>query len=218
MSTRRSAAAPAAVVSDAWYPLPETYWVSPHEDQQRPLRYGDLFHAPTHGGAGQQLTRKDGQPWHAVMVLSPSCELIAKAKDDAAVEVARVLPLSAQDSSAAAAIVAGWQEKEGRITVAFAHTVFLAGVPHAPRHAEAMFANLKDTVRVRMADLRAAGRIAALDHDARVAVMRREVYYRYRWLVSLDDVRANEAHRIRHDPAFTGPRPPWGKLVDEPTI
>ena len=109
MSTRRSAAAPAAVVSDAWYPLPETYWVSPHEDQQRPLRYGDLFHAPTHGGAGQQLTRKDGQPWHAVMVLSPSCELIAKAKDDAAVEVARVLPLSAQDSSAAAAIVAGWQ-------------------------------------------------------------------------------------------------------------
>lgn len=156
----------------------------------------------------------DGRPWHGVMVLSPSCEVISKATSDAAIEVARVLPLAAQDPKAAAAIVAGWQEKDGRTTVAFAHTVFLAGMPHHPSHAGAMFANLKDTVRVRMADLETAGRLGALDHDARVAVIRREIYYRYRWLVTLDDVRENEADRISHDPHFTGPRPLWAPRVD----
>lgn len=215
MNVRRTAAARAAVISDAWYPRPGDYWVAPPDDEQRPLRQGDLFATPPVSVAGQALTRRDGQPWHAVMVLSPSCELISKAGDDAAIEVARVVPLAAQDGKAAAAIIAGWQEKDSRITVAFAHTVFLAGVPHAATHIEGMFANLKETVRVSMADLRAAGRLAALDHDARAAVIRREIYYRYRWLVSMEEVRANEAERISHDPHFAEPRPPWGQPVDD---
>lgn len=136
---------------------------------------------------------------------------MSEAKDDDQVEVARVIPLAAQDIEAAGAIAAGWQvNKDGRVTVASAHTVFRAGVPHSPTHAAGMFAHLKSTVRVPFGDLRAAGRIAALEHDARVAVIRREIYYRYRWLVSMDEVRANEAARIRHDPFFTEPRPNWG--------
>jgi hypothetical protein len=197
-------------MSDAWYPPPRDYWVHPQEDAQRPFRYGDLFSAPPKSTSGQELTNSEGRPWHAVMILSPSCEVISKAKDAAAIEVARVLRLAAQDPEAAAAIVAGWQERGGRTTVAFAHTVFLAGVPHQPTHTEGMFANLKDTVRVSLGDLMKVGRLAALDHDARVAVIRREIYYRYRWLVNMADVRANEADRISHDPHFTEPRPPWG--------
>lgn len=201
------------LASDAWYPRPGSYWVAPAEADQRPFRYGDLFAAPARSVSGQRLVTADERPWHAVIVLSPSCEVISKARDSAAIEVARVLPLAAQDPKPAAAIVAGWQEKSGRVTVAFAHTIFLAGVPHAADHTDGMFANLKDTVRVRMEDLRQVGRIAALDHDARVAVIRREIYYRYRWLVSMDDVQANEAGRISNDPTFTEPRPPWGRPV-----
>jgi hypothetical protein len=197
--------------SDAWYPPPGEYWVTPPDDAERPFRYGDLFHAPAQSATGTPLTTNTGEPWHAVMVLSPSCEVISKAKDTSTVEVARVVPLSGQDPKAGAAIVAGWQEKQGRVTVAFASTVFLAGVPHAPTHEEGMFADLRQTTRVTMADLRGASRIAALDHDARVAVIRREIYYRYRWLVPMEQVHDNEAARIRNDPDFTEPRPPWGE-------
>ena len=202
-----------ATVSDAWYPAPDQYWVIPPADDARPSRYGDLYRAPATSATGQPLTSGDGRPWLAVLVLTPSCELISKAKDDAAVEVARVLPLAAQAPKPAAAIVAGWQEQESRVAVAYANMIFLAGVPHAPGHDDGMFADLRQTVRVRLGDLREAGRIAALDHDARVSVIRRELYYRYRWLVATDDVRALEAARISHDPHFTEPRPPWGDLA-----
>lgn len=68
-----------------------------------------------------------------------------------------------------------------------------------------------------MADLRAARRIAALDHDARVAVIHREIYDRYRSLVPLDEIRAAEQNRISNDPYSTEPRPPWGQLTTERT-
>lgn len=214
MTTPTGGGVPASP-SDAWYPPPGDYWVAPPDEEQRPSRYGDLFNAPAQAKSGQPLVNAQGDPWHAVMVLSPSCEVISKARDDAAIEVARVIPLAAQAPKAVAAVIAGWQEKDGRTTVAFAHTVFLAGVSHNADHAEPMYADLKQTVRVATSDLREAGRVAALDHDARVAVIRREIYYRYRWLVSMEDVRANEAIRISHDPYFTEPRPPWGSPADE---
>jgi hypothetical protein len=140
------------------------------------------------------LTDKQGAPWHAVMVVSPSCELVSKARDADTIEVVRVLRLVSQDPSAQKAIVTGWQEKEARVTVAFAHTMFLAAVPEHDSHAEPMFAHLKSTGRVTLASLREAGRIAALDHDARVCVIRRDLYYRYRWLVPMSDVA--EAERL----------------------
>jgi hypothetical protein len=141
--------------------------------------------------------------------LSPSCELASKAKPNDTIEVARVYKLADQDPKAQAGIVAGWQEKKEQVTVAFAHTVFLAPVLGHPSHHEPMFAHLKMTTRVTFADLETAGRIAALDHDARVHLIRREIYYRYRWLMPLSDVQGVEAIRIGNDPDFSDPRPSW---------
>ena len=113
MSTPQTAAERAAPISDAWYPPPDVFWVSVDQETERPFRYGDLFAAPTTSASGQSLTTVDGRPWHGVMVLSPRCEVISKVKDTTAIEVARVLPLGAQDPGAARAIVAGWQERTG---------------------------------------------------------------------------------------------------------
>lgn len=203
------------ISGDNWYPLPETYWVPEGHPDERPFRYGDLFAVPSVDTAGTALTDKAGQPWHAVMALSPSCELVSKAKPTDAVEVARVYPLGSQDDKTQAAISAGWQERDGRIGVAFTHTIFLAPVPAHPTHGEPMFAHLKNTTRVTFSSLQQAGRIAALDHDARVHIIRREIYYRYRWLIPTETVRANEAMRMSNDPYFTEPRPPWGEFAPE---
>ena len=201
------------ITTDAWYPAPDTYWVPVAEAAEPgvwPYRYGDLFHAPGTDAHGVPLVGKEGKPWDAVMVYSPSCEVISKAKDTDTVEVARVLRLDTQpDQKAARAIVAGWQEKNSRITVAYAHTVFFAPVLGDQTHDHPMFATLKATARVTLADLRKARRIAALTHDARVAVIRRDLYYRYRWLVPMADVKVAETDRIANDPHFTPPRPEW---------
>lgn len=175
-----------------------------------PHRYGDLFYSPATDSHGVALDGAEGKPWDAVMVYSPGCELVTKAKETDTVEVVRVLRLDTQpDQSAARTIITGWKEKGGRITVAFAHTVFLAPVSGHATHGHPMFAHLKSTARVTVGDLRAAGRISALTHDARVAVIRRDLYYRYRWLVPMADVRAAEIDRIAHDPHFAPPRPDW---------
>ncbi|MEP6665604.1 MAG: hypothetical protein ABJA81_04055 [Nocardioidaceae bacterium] len=203
--------------SDAWYLARDRYWVAADADPPPPFRHGDLFHTPAVNVDGVPLATSDGSLWHAAMVLSPSCKLVSKVKDDDPIEVARVVPLSIQPPKEAAAIAAGWQEKDGRLRVAFAHTVFLAGVPESTSHTDGMFAHLKTTTRVRMRELRAVGRIAALDHDARVSVIRRELYYRYRWLISMDDVGANEATRISCDPHFAEPRPDWGEFIGHRT-
>lgn len=204
--------------SDAWYPAPAGYWV-PAEEADRPdvwpHRFGDLFRAPPSDANGTPLTTSDGRPWDAVMVYSPSCEVISKAKQSDSVEVVRVVRLDTQDPKAAAAIIAGWQERQGRIGVAYAHTVFLAAVAGHPTHDYPMFAHLKSTVRVTLGDLRAAGRIAALTHDARIAVIRRDLYYRYRWLVPIEVVKAAEIDRISNDPHFTPPRPGWAPDASE---
>jgi len=205
--------------SDAWYTEPGAYWVPAAESEQAdawPHRYGDLFHAPASDAHGIPLTGTEGNPWEAVMVYSPSCELISKAKPTDTVEVVRVLRLDTQpDQRAAQAIITGWQEREGRLTVAFAHTIFLAPVPSHSTHDHPMFAHLKSTARVTVGDLRAAGRIGALTHDARVAVIRRDLYYRYRWLVPMADVKAAEIDRISHDPHFTPPRPDWAPMSSD---
>lgn len=147
MSGQPPPAAANSPAGDAWYPDPAAYWVPATETGERPFRYGDLFRTPALDRAGQPLVSGSGQVWRAVMVLSPSCELVSKGKDDSLIDnslidVARVVPLSAQDPNPAAAIVAGWQEKDGRVSVAYAHTVFLAGVPHAQGHEDGMFATL----------------------------------------------------------------------------
>ena len=54
-----------------------------------------------------------------------------------------------------------------------------------------------------------AARTGTLTHDARVTLIRRYLYFRFRWSLSFDQVRAMEAARIAADPAFGGPRPDW---------
>ena len=42
-----------------------------------------------------------------------------------------------------------------------------------------------------------------------VAVLRRDVQFRYRWALTLDAVVQLERDRINGDPAFAGPKPAW---------
>ena len=53
------------------------------------------------------------------------------------------------------------------------------------------------------------GHIAALDHDGRVALIRREIYYKYLWLVPMIQVWNAEYSRINRDPNYEGPKPNW---------
>lgn len=202
-------------LADPWYPPPATYWVPAAEADQRPFRYGDLFKAPDTDAAGTALqSRKPIRPWHGLFALSPSCELVSKASDSDTIEVARVRLLTKHPEPAQAKIVTGWQEESGQFRVAFAHTLFLPPVPGVESLGEPMFVDLKQTTRVRMGDLRAAGRIAALDHDARVHLIRRHLYYQFRWLLPLAHVYAFEANRIINDPHFAEPRPDWGAYIE----
>lgn len=54
-----------------------------------------------------------------------------------------------------------------------------------------------------------SGVMAAMSHDARVALLRRDAYFRYRWPLTLQAVATLERDRIVGDSAFAGPRPDW---------
>lgn len=212
---------PPATVDDPWYTDPRTAWVDPASAVERPHRYADLFHAPTQDGYGRPLSttsksarkaagsREAPAPWHAVLVLSPSCDVISKSGGDSLVLVARVKDLSQQSGPQQAAIAAGWKLGPHGPQVAFARFAYVPAVPNLATHPKHMYADFGETVWVRYADLAAAGRIAVADHDARVALIRREIYYKYRWLVPMAEVRAAEAARITGDDAYEGPRPAW---------
>jgi len=70
-----------------------------------------------------------------------------------------------------------------------------------------MVANLRILERVPVKSLE---RIGAMTADARVLVLRRDVYFRFRWMLSDSAVRGLEAGRIRGTP-YAGPRPAWAK-------
>ena len=70
-----------------------------------------------------------------------------------------------------------------------------------------MFADLRRSVRIPVEHLQAAGRVGAMSLDARVAVLRRDAYFRYRWPLSLDDVLNLERFRgLAQLPAVSGGR------------
>lgn len=190
---------------DSFYPPTAEYWVDPAEAHAYPLRYGDLCATPR----VPELRRKTGKYWHRVLVLSPSCEMGAKATDSTQVLVARVY--AADDGigeKQRAAVRMGWQENGGRRKVAHAATMWLAPPPNGPQDRD-LFADFRTARPVPLADLRTAGRVAAMTHEARLYLIRREMGFRYRWMVDLEAVRAAEAERIRNDEAFEGPRPDW---------
>lgn len=208
-----------ANLGDAWYP--DEYWVAPPADVQRPFRYGDLFFTPATDAFDRALVNSSkrarqvlfqggpSEPWHAVFVLSPSCDLVSKSTDSSLIQVARVKGLLSAPPDAQAQVAAGWKEGANGGQVAFASFAYLAPVLFSTSHNTPMFVDYRETVWVKYSDLKAAGRIAALDHDGRVALIRREIYYKYRWLVPMSQVRNAEYSRINEDPNYEGPKPDW---------
>lgn len=183
------------------YPLAANFWV-PHQDQDLyPRSYGDLCATPE----SRECQDTRGKPWHATVVLHPSCELQEK-EAPKGVQVARVHKLSAVSQRQQQEIIAGVSERDLVIRLARVNTAFLAGTPSDyPSHHDPMFADLRETVRVPSGSLI---RLAPMSHDARLAVLRRDNYFRYRWALTLDQVTALERNRINNT-RFDGPRPAW---------
>jgi hypothetical protein len=180
------------VTAGGFYLPAGEYWVPPDEASAYPLRQGDLLGPTTVAG----------ELWTAALIVHPTCELAKRSVER--IQVARVRLLSElADGRQRTAVVAGVSETGGALRVAFAHTFFVApATGDGP-----LWCDLRDIVQVPRDAL--AARVAAMTHDARVTFIRRYAYFRFRILLSFDQVRALEAARIAADPAFSGPRPAW---------
>lgn len=181
---------------DGWYLAAPDYWMAPDGAADMPVRQGDLF-GPCRVGR---------QRWAGALLVHPTCEVVKPAV--ASLQVVRVRPLSdVASESMQRRVVAGWHERGGSIRVAFANTFFLAPAP--PGLDAPMFADFREVALLPRGELQPARRVAAMTHDCRVALIRRKIYFRYRWLLSFRQVRELEALRIGSDPEFAGPRPEW---------
>jgi hypothetical protein len=192
------------------YPLDEDFWVPAEEADAHPPRYGDLFATP-------ELTDcrdSKGRLWRAVLAVHPSCEMGAKGAP-AGVQVVRVHLLREVSQGQRDEVRAGFREREGRIEICRANMLYLAPVPAGAALAEELFADLRVTARVPL-DALLGGRRAAMTHDARVALLRRDAYFRFRWPLTLEAVAALERDRISGDAAFAGPRPSWSTVAPPP--
>ena len=122
--------------------------------------------------------------------------------------MARVRPVSdVGDENQRTLIRSGWTERGGVITVAFAHTFWIPPAPEDEDQTRDSYVDFREVVAVQYKEL--SNRRAAMTHDARVHLITRELYFRYRWKVPTEEVRASEATRILADPTFAGPRPSW---------
>jgi hypothetical protein len=78
-----------------------------------------------------------------------------------------------------------------------------------------MFSHFREIALVPKEHFTSERRLAALTHEARVTFIRRDFYFRYRIMLTFDDVEALEAVRISSDKNFVGPRPKWAPLAEE---
>ena len=186
------------------YPADESYWVPPAEEQQYPPRYGDLFAVPKNLG----LADSKGRPWVAVMATHPSCELGAKGAPTG-VQVVRVHRLREVSARQRDEVRAGFMEVDGQIRPARLDMFYLAPVAGVDGTNEEMYADLRATARIDLDVLQQAGRVAAMTHDARLALLRRDLAFRYRWHLPPGQILALERARIGGDSTFEGPRPAW---------
>lgn len=189
------------------YPLDTDYWAPQDDPDQYPWRFGDLVATPAEPGRFGAVDSR-GRPWRAVMLTHPSCELSSKGAPNG-VQAVRVFWLREVSQRQGAEVMTGYVEVDGRLRVARAHQVYLAPVAAHAKLGERMYADLRQSVRIPFDDLADAGRVAAMSHDARVAVLHRDAYFRYRWPLSLQDVFGIEQSRIGADGNFAGPRPEW---------
>jgi hypothetical protein len=180
----------------AWYLPAESYWVSLEANAaDGPYRQGDLF-GPIEVA---------GEQWAAALLVHPTCEVAKRSVRD--LQVVRVWPLTAiSDRRQQAQVVAGFVERDQVVRVAFAHTFFLAPLP---RDDQPLFANLREVATYPKESLLAAGRRGTMTHDARVTLIRRKLYFRYRLNLAFEAVRELEGRRIGADPSFVGPRSSW---------
>lgn len=142
------------------------------------------------------------------MVLSPSCELNAKASGDTAVVVARVNAVASLSSRQHAVVRVGWREEDLVVKVAHANTFWLPPLVNQGDDRD-WYADFRRVASVDLQSLTESGRESCMSHDARVFLIRRELYFKYRWNVLIDDVRAFERQGIDGDPNFVGPKPHW---------
>jgi hypothetical protein len=141
-------------------------------------------------------------------VVHPTCEL-GKADIDS-VQVCKVRLLSdLSDDFKKSCVVAGMREKDGQQVTAFANTFFLPAL--SPPH-EGMFADFRELHLVDRIGVSLNNRQAALTHDCRVYFIRRWFYFRFRILLSLQQVFRLEERRISGDKNFQGPRPSWASF------
>ena len=187
-------------MADPWYPPASEYYVPEGEVALYPVRQGDVFPPP-----------QDADDWAGSVVVSPSCEVQRKGVD---VQVARIRRISdLLDAFQRTAVTYGFDTRDPAIVkVAFAHTFWMPPAAETGPLSDALFADFRDVRVVPQAALDRERRVRAMTHDARVHFIRRKLYFRYRWLLSVDDVRALEAQRIAGDPDFIGPRPAWATL------
>lgn len=174
------------------------YWVAAAEAGEYPVRQGDLF---------ANVQTADGAHLDAVLIVDPTCELGKASVTN--VQVARVHLLDAlPDENQRQQVVAGISEKDGGVRIAFAHTFFVAPVEGSAMDTP-MWADFRELVFAPREQFTQDARIGVLTHDARVTFIRRYLYFRLRWSLSFEQVRAMEAARIAADPSFAGPRPDW---------
>lgn len=191
------------------YPDDENFWVPGDQEASYPARYGDLYNTPDE----LNLVDSRDRPWKAVMVLHPSCEMGAKGAPLGA-QIVRVHLLREVSGPQRDEVRVGYREREFGVAPVRVNMVYLAPPPAGP-HQEELYADLRDTARVSLDKLNGAGRIAAMSHDARIAVLRRDIYFRYRWDIPVSELVRLEGGRIAADSAFQGPKPPWAGTAQQ---
>lgn len=191
-----------SATSHNWYLDSDEYYVSKAEAAEYPIRHGDLF--PTDG-------IEHLEDWHACQLYHPTCEL--KKKNVKELQVIRVEPLDRiGDAKQQANVLAGFSEKDGAFRVEQASTFFL---PPYNDGEKPMFSHFREIALAPREHFTSERRLAALTHEARVTLIRRNFYFRYRIMLTFDDVQELEATRISNDKTFEGPRPSWAPLVED---
>jgi hypothetical protein len=149
-----------------------------------------------------------GKRWPHVIVLHPSCEINAKSASDTAILVARVNRIQNLSAPQRAVVRLGWREENLVAKVAHTNTFWMPPLPMQEDGAD-WYADFRRLVSVDPKSLDESGREACMSHDARVYLIRKEMSFKYRWNVSIDEVRELERQRIASDPNFVGPKPSW---------
>ena len=191
---------------DSWYPKAEDYYVPQQDAPDYPTRQGDVF------GSGSEDAPTAA--WAGFVVVSPSCEVQNKS---AGVQVARLHHVAElHDDWQRTAITYGFDSREDVVRVAFAHTFwFPPAKDDGGSLLEPLFVNFREVVDVPTEDVTPQIRCRAMTHDARLYFIRRSIFHRYRWNLSIEQVRTLESERISGDANFKGPRPPW---ATDPTM